>query len=278
MKLLVIGASSYVGSRIYYDLRTTYELVGTYHTHKLSDQLLFLDITNNDAVTKLVSEVNPDVIVHVANFPNAKSAQGREGEYKAVNFDATKSLVDAANRVGTKFVFISGQAALVTDNPYGKYKALSEDVVKAAKHGYLILRPSLIVGVSPNQTNDRTFNRFLFAIERGEKTVSFDTSWKLRPTYIGYLSQMIDQTIVRNLWNYTVPVYLSHIVDQATLARDVLTPFGITVEGVDRNIPFPLIDFDETDLRKFTLAPDSYDGLVTTLISEIRNRNTFRIL
>lgn len=278
MKLLVIGASSYVGSRIYYDLRATYDLVGTYHTHRLSDTFLALDITDNGAVGKLVSKVKPDVIVHVANFPNAKSAEGRENEYKAVNLDATASLVDAANRTGAKFVFISGQAALVTDNPYGKYKALSEEVVKDARHGYLTLRPSLIVGVSPNQTNDRTFNRFLFAIEKGEKTVAFDTSWRLRPTYIGYLSQMIDQAIGRNLWNYTVPVYLPHVLDQATLARDVLTPFGIRVTGVDRKLAFPLIDFDESDLRKFTLIPHSYEALVATLISEIRNRDAFTIL
>jgi len=278
MKVLIVGASSYVGSRIYYDLRAIYDLVGTYRNHKLSDAFERLDIREKDAVDTLVARVKPDVIVHVANFPNAKSAEGREQEYKTVNFDATESLVDAANTCRAKFVFISGQAALVTDNPYGKYKAMSEKVVKSVRSGYLILRPSLIVGVSPNQTNDRTFNRFLFAIEKGEKTVAFDTSWKLRPTYIGYLSQMIDQSIGRNLWNCVVPVYLPHVLDQATLARDVLTPFGIHVSGVDRNIAFPLIDFDESDLRKFTLVPDSYEALVTTLISEIRNRNLFTIL
>lgn len=59
-KILITGASGYVGARIYSDLETSYEVVGTYHSEKLLDELVQIDLTNEVEVIKLLEQVKPD--------------------------------------------------------------------------------------------------------------------------------------------------------------------------------------------------------------------------
>lgn len=275
--MLITGASSYVGARIFYDFEKRYELVGTYYTHRLSSAYMKLDLTDTAAVAGLLKDFRPEVVVHVANYPNARLAEGREEEYRRLNLDATRTLVDLCNRQHAKLVFVSGQAALITDNPYGLYKYESENIVRTVSAGYLILRPRLIYGISPNQVNDRTFNRMIRIVESGTTEVSCDHTWKFQPTYIGHLSQMIDQAIWNRLWNLTVPVMVDTVVDEFMVTRDVLGEFGIKVQPLAARAPFPLITDDLTDFHKFQLRPDTYDRFIETLVSEIRNRQDWQL-
>ncbi|MFC1627346.1 sugar nucleotide-binding protein [Patescibacteria group bacterium] len=277
MKILIIGASSYVGARIYFDFKGKYELIGTYFNNPLSKKFIKLDLTDRKSVKKLISEQKPDVIIHVANYPNARSAVGNEKRYIALNRDATETLVKEANLVNSKLVFISGQAALVTDNIYGKLKAESEKIVKQVKAGYLILRPRLIIGFSPNTINDRTFNKLLKCIDGKVKVVEFDSSWKFQPTYIGHLFQMIDQVIKSSRWNLTLPVLVNKITTQYELAKDVLGKFNIKVKEVDLKLTFPTINDDLTEFNKFDLKPRTYEEMISTIVEEIKNRNKFKI-
>lgn len=64
MKILIIGASSYVGARIFIDLRDRYDVAGTYSTNRLAQEFVKLDITKKDQVSELVKKINPDVIIH----------------------------------------------------------------------------------------------------------------------------------------------------------------------------------------------------------------------
>lgn len=56
MKLLLIGASSYVGARIFFDLKETYDIVGTYHHNPLSHSFIKLDITNKKMLQKFFTK------------------------------------------------------------------------------------------------------------------------------------------------------------------------------------------------------------------------------
>jgi len=71
-EVLITGANSYVGARIYYDLRRDFGIVGTYHNFQLSSDFVHLDITNPTEVKKVVEQVDPATIVHVAANASAK--------------------------------------------------------------------------------------------------------------------------------------------------------------------------------------------------------------
>src|SRR4030042_4024236 len=138
-KILLTGASSYVGARIYEDLKNKYGLVGTYFQHQLFPELVQLDLTDKRAVEQIISQQKPKIIIHVANYPSVKEAANNEPGYIKLNKEATETLVGMAKKIGAKRIFISSFAALNTSDIYGKLKLESEEIVKQPNAGYLIL-------------------------------------------------------------------------------------------------------------------------------------------
>lgn len=275
LTILITGASSYAGSRIYFDLKDKYSLIGTYFSNPFSDKFLKLDLSDREAVLKFFVEKKPDIVVHVANFPSPRSAVNNEEKFTKLNENSTEYIVEAANNVDAKVVFISSQAANNPDNIYGKLKVKSEETVKGVKAGYLILRPSLMVGFSPNTTNPRPFNRILSCLDNRSTIGEFDTSWKLQPSYVGHLSQAIDKAIQRDLWNKTIPVFINEVVTQFQLAHDILEPFGVSVKEVDQHMDIPLSPEDLIDMNNLGLTPNTYKEMVELIVDEIKNRNKF---
>jgi len=273
--LLLTGASSYVGARIYFDLKGKYNLIGTYFHHPLSTKFLHVNLTDREEVSEIFKEVKPDIIVHVANYSSPKSVVNNEENFIALNKKATEYVVECANDIGAKVVFISSQAASNPSDLYGQLKAVSEGQVKSVHAGYLILRPSLIVGFSPNTINDRPFNRILRCLDGRTNTGEFDTSWKLQPTYIGHISRIIEKAVQNNVWNKTIPIFINELVTQYQMARDILGRFGMSVRPIDLHFHIPPSKDDLTVFKEFDLPPYSYSEMIEVIVSEIKNRKEF---
>lgn len=274
IKILITGASSYVGARIYLDLKDKYEVVGTYNTTSLSDELLQLDTKDSKSVHALVEKVKPDVIVHAAANASAKWCEAHPDEAIALNQEATKYIVEAANTIKAKIIFISSFAAEDLGSLYGRTKSESEKIVQEATNGYLILRPSLVIGFSPNTTNDRPFNRFLKNID--EKTPAiYDTSWKFQPTYLRHISEVIDLAIERNINKETIPIAIEGLKSRYDIARDILTPFGILVTPEDKNDKTAVLTDDLKKLKELKLRVYEYQQMIDLIVDEIKNRDKF---
>ena len=179
MKILITGASSYVGARIYSDLKKKFEVIGTYYTNKLFPELELLDIRNKSEVEKFVQKTKPDIIIHIAANASGSWCEQNPEQAIAINQAGTQNITDAANDFNAKVIFISSLAIANVESLYGRTKIAGENFVKNVKEGYVILRPSLIVGFSPNTTNDRPFNRFLKNITKQTPAI-YDTSWKFQ--------------------------------------------------------------------------------------------------
>lgn len=275
--IVITGASSYAGSRIFFDLQKQYTLIGTYFHNPLSSLFLQLDLTDAEAVAAFLRIHKPSVIVHVANYPSPKSAVNNEQLFTNLNAQATNHIVTAANDIGAKIIFISSQAANNPDNIYGKLKKASEESVKQVKAGYLILRPSLMVGFSPNTTNPRPFNRILSCLDNPSVIGEFDTSWKLQPTYVGHLAQAINGSVQNNIWNKTIPIFINKPVTQYQLAKDILGVFGVQVNPIDQHLDIPLSAEGLTDMLALNLQPDTYTGMIDRIVAEIKQRETFTL-
>jgi len=260
---------------MYLDLKDKYRTIGTYFHHPLSKRFVQLNLTSKEAVQRIFHELTPAVVIHVANYPSGKNAINNEEDFIALNGKSTKYVVESANEIGAKVIFISSQAANNPNDLYGKLKVTSEDQVKSVHAGYLILRPSLIVGLSPNTINDRPFNRILRCLEDRVKIAEFDTSWKLQPTYLGHLSQIIDRVILGNEWNKIVPVFIKEIVTQYQIAHDILSRFRVNVNPIDLHLRIPLSKDDVTNFEALDLSPHSYHEMIETIIGEIKNRKMF---
>src|SRR3989344_3198007 len=270
-EVLITGANSYVGARIYYDLRRDFGIVGTYHNFQLSSDFVHLDITNPTEVKKVVEQVDPATIVHVAANASAKWCEDHPKEAKALNELATKSIVEAANSVGAGVIFISSFAALDTSNVYGQTKAASEETIKGNAQRYVILRPSLVIGFSPNTTNDRPFNRILRNIDEGTPAV-YDTSWKFQPTYLRHLSEVITLVIDKGINEETIPVAISALKSRFDIAQDILSEFDIEVTPEDKQDKTPVLQDDLSRLKELGLPIYEYDQVIKEIVEEIKHR------
>jgi dTDP-4-dehydrorhamnose reductase len=276
MKILLLGASSYVGARIYFELKDKHTVTGTYATHKLSKDFLQLDITNKDSLDAIIRRQNPDIILHVANNASSKWCAVNPDKAVELNQTATRHIVDLANQTGIKILYISTMGAINPKNLYGKTKAESEKTVRQAVSGYLILRPSLILGYSPNTVNDIPFNRLLKNLYAGKPAV-YDTSWRFQPTYIRHISDVICHCIKNNIWNDTISVAVPELKTRFDTARDILTPFGIKVEPTKESNTFTFFEDKLDGLYKYSLPRYSYDQMIELIVREIKECERFKV-
>ncbi len=276
MKILIIGASSYVGARLYLDLQKKHNVVGTFSKSRISDKLVELDITKSDTVSALVMQEKPEVIVHVANNANARWCEANQDAAQLLNVTSTQHIVEAANAVKAKLIYISSVAVLNQGNVYGRTKLASEEISKKAEAGWIILRPSYIVGFSPNTTNDRPFNRLLRNLDDKVKA-EYDTSWKFQTTWVGHLSEVIDRCLEKNITNEIIPVATLELKSRYDVAFDILSPFGVKVFPVDKGDNLPVTKDNLKKLSELDLPKYSYDEIIAKIVNEIRNRNAFKI-
>jgi len=270
-KILLIGASSYVGARLFVDLKEEFSIVGSYYSNPLYKDFIKLDITNKDQVFKVFEKYKPESVVHAAN--NASSSWCQKNPHKAVelNQKATTYIIKAANEIGAKVIYISSFAAIKPVNLYGKTKAASEKIVQGAEKGYLILRPSLIVGFSPNTVNDRPFNRILRNLE-GKTEAVYDTSWKFQPTYLGHISEVIKVCLNKNLNQKIIPIAIKGLKSRFDLAKDILAYFNIPVKPIKEANYFPVFKEDLGCLKQFNLSFYDYQTMIKTIVEEIKSK------
>lgn len=274
MKLLITGASSYVGARLYFDLSKDFDTVGTYFNNSQFSKLQHLDVTSKTDVEEFISKIKPDYIVHVAANANSRWCEANPELAYKLNETSTKNIVNAANKINAKIIFISSFAAIEPNNVYGKTKHMSEKYVKETKSGYIILRPSLIIGYSPNTVNDRPFNRILKNLDEKTKPI-YDTSWKFQPTYLRHISEIIKAVIDNNISKETILVAVPELKSRFDLAHDILKAFGIKAIPEDKHDTTNSSVETLNLLKQLKLPTYTYNEIIEKIIEEIKNRKQF---
>ncbi len=270
-RILVTGASGYVGAATYVHLKQNFETIGTYNTTRLFPELLKMEITNEQEVKRTIEQAKPTLIIHAAANPNAKWCDANPKEATLINEGGTRNVINAANSVGAKVVYISSFAAVI--NPknlvYGRTKLASEEITKQTTAGWIILRPAHIIGYSPNTTNDRQINRFLKNISE-KKPVQYDNSWKFQPTELLHISKVIEEGIKRGLNHEILPISTPELKTRFDLAKDIMTPFGIEVTAIDEKNTSPTFEQNLDKLKELNLPTVKYNEMIKRIVADIK--------
>ena len=194
-KFLITGVKGQLG----YDL--VRELHARGETNILAIDVDDMDITNRERVFELVRAYKPDVIFHCAAWTAVDKAEEMENQKKVmdINVNGTKNLVDAANEVDAKIVYMSTdyvfdgtKEGLYTEkdkvNPrsiYGLTKYLGEEEVRRnPKH--FITRISWVFGINGNN-----FINTMLKLSNTKKELTVVDDQVGSPTYTVDLAKLL---------------------------------------------------------------------------------------
>lgn len=157
MRILVTGASGQLG----YDVERELERRGIEYLGTSSREL---DITDREAVERLMAAYRPDAAIHCAAYTKVDLAEDEPERCWAVNADGTRNMAAACRKTGAKLLYIStdyvfpgtGEQFRRTDDPvspvntYGRSKLAGELAVQSLLEKYFIVRISWVFGKNGN--------------------------------------------------------------------------------------------------------------------------------
>lgn len=164
-KFLVIGGSGLLGMKLIEIIENNEcEVYATFFQNPIKKKNCFqLDITQKKDVNYVINKASPDIIFHTAAYKNVDNCEKNQNVAFDVNVKGTKNLASIAEKLGTKFVYIStdyvfdGKKGLYGENDtinpinyYGRTKLEGENVVKKICSDFIIARTSVIYGASKN--------------------------------------------------------------------------------------------------------------------------------
>jgi dTDP-4-dehydrorhamnose reductase len=153
-KILIFGASGFLGSNLKYYLESDWEVIGTRFTHE-SDPGYFYscDATNKIEIQSLIETINPQIIINCSGLANVDVCEKRPEASVILNSILASDLAKLSNERGIKFVHISTDhfesdhnlprtemENMWAINQYGYSKLLGEKFVQEFNENAIIVR------------------------------------------------------------------------------------------------------------------------------------------
>lgn len=162
-----------------------------------------LDITDAQAVEKVISEAKPDVVVHCAAWTAVDAAEDDENSPKvrSINVDGTQNIADVCKKLDCKMIYIStdyvfnGQGTEPWQPDckdyaplcvYGQTKLDGELAVSSTLDKYFIVRIAWVFGV-----NGKNFIKTMLNVGKKYDTVRVVNDQIGTPTYTYDLARLL---------------------------------------------------------------------------------------
>ncbi len=203
MHILVTGSAGFLGKNIFNDLKDLHNITGI-SRRKSETTTHSFDITQPE-ITKILDEINPEVIIHVAALTAVDYCESHKEEAQNTNITGTENLVRWCKKNNRKMIYISTDyvyPGLSNDysedsepgpiNVYGQTKLEAEKLVKTLKN-WVILRATVIFGY------DSGGNNFLMQILSLKEKRRIPLDQISNPTDVKVLCEYINKIIDLNL-------------------------------------------------------------------------------
>ena len=162
-----------------------------------------LDITDADAVERVITAVNPDAVIHCAAWTAVDLAENAENQEKvrAINAGGTQNIANVCKKLNCKMTYIStdyvfdgqGTAPWKPDcedykplNVYGQTKLEGELAVSRTLDKYFIVRIAWVFGL-----NGKNFIKTMLNVGKTHDTVRVVSDQIGTPTYTLDLARLL---------------------------------------------------------------------------------------
>lgn len=163
------------------------------------------DLTDYERAEQIITEYNPDAVIHCAAYTAVDRAEEEEKLCYKVNVEGTKTIVSICKKIGAKLMYISTDYVFSgkgeqfykpgdDTNPlgvYGKSKLLGEEEIKLRLEQYFIVRISWVFGLHGNN-----FVKTMLRIGQEKKEVHVVSDQIGSPTYTKDLAELLCDMIL----------------------------------------------------------------------------------
>ncbi len=167
-KILLLGASGFVGGGIWIDLINRHEVIGTSSSRRVKD-LINVDLNDASTLDEILPE-NFDLIIHAAGLVDLESCERDPGLAHSLNVGSVESLLERLDHKPTKIIYLSSDYVFDGRSPspytendptrplsvYGHTKVAAESLLAGSRH--LVVRIPIVYGFSP--FSNRFIERF----------------------------------------------------------------------------------------------------------------------
>lgn len=193
MKILVTGANGQLGKAVVKEVnKRGHEVIAAGRE--------ILDITDEDAVENIFSQICPDAVIHCAAYVNVEKAEDEKELCGKANVSGTQNLVTCCKKADTKMLYVSTDYVFAGVgnhfqkveeekrplNEYGRSKHEGEEIVRGNLEKYFIVRTSWVFGEGKGNFVDTMLT---LAEERNEIKVVNDQTGS--PTYAPDLAKLL---------------------------------------------------------------------------------------
>lgn len=277
MKIIVTGGLGLIGHNVtrklvdkghevfIIDNSTNYGIVPvseiTYLLQKRSEKIagVFVydvDVANVEAVERVISQIKPDAIIHLASFPRQKVVNADPVLASRVmstgllnilecckKYDVPRILYTSSSMVYGDFEdFVTEDAVCKPKGQYAIMKLAGEWLIKDyAKHGigYTIVRPSAVYG--PYDVEDRVISKFLLTAMRGGILHVNGVNETLDFTYVddaanGIVDAIISDSTIDKTYNITKSHSVT-LLEAAEYAVQLAGQGEIIIRDKDEDFP-----------------------------------------
>lgn len=207
MKVLVTGVKGQLGYDVVNELKKRgHEAIGV--------DIADMDITDGSAVDKVITEVNPDAVIHCAAWTAVDAAEDENNipKVRAVNADGTRNIAKVCKKLGCKMMYIStdyvfdGQGTKPWQpdckdykplNVYGQTKLEGELAVSELLEKYFIVRIAWVFGL-----NGKNFIKTMLSVGKTHDTVRVVNDQIGTPTYTYDLARLLVDMIETEKYGY----------------------------------------------------------------------------
>ncbi len=225
MKVLVTGVAGQLGHDVMNELaKRGYEGVGSDiaplyagiddNSEVTKMPYVSMDITDKEAVNRIIKEINPDAVIHCAAWTAVDLAEDDDqvDKVRAINATGTKNIAEACKETDSKVVYIStdyvfdgqGTEPWLADckdykplNVYGQTKLEGELAVVNTLEKYFIVRIAWVFGI-----NGKNFIKTMLNVGKNHDIVRVVSDQVGTPTYTYDLSRLLVDMIETEKYGY----------------------------------------------------------------------------
>ncbi len=203
---------------------------------------LSMDITDPEAVSRRMSELSPDAVVHCAAWTAVDDAEDADKVEKVmrINAEGTRFLAEAAKKAGAKFLYLStdyvfdgrGERPWEPDekdyaplNVYGKSKLEGELAVSEILEKYFIVRTAWVFGL-----NGKNFIRTILNVGRTHESVRVVSDQVGTPTYTLDLARLLVDMIESEKYGYYHATNEGGYISWYDFAKEIYRQAGLSTK------------------------------------------------